>query len=83
MARPAAARPAHPARHRDPRRRRRGPVHDRHPGRRPGGHPRSASKDIGAPLYHRSSPGHPLRPAERGAALIQALGSPPSARSSA
>ena len=30
-------------------------------------------RDIGAPLYHRSSPGQPLRPTSRGAALLEAL----------
>jgi TniQ/Bacterial regulatory helix-turn-helix protein, lysR family len=33
-------------------------------------------RDIGATLYHRSSPGHPMRPTARGNALLQALGHP-------
>jgi hypothetical protein len=33
-------------------------------------------RDIGAPLYYRSSPGHPMRPTARGSALIQALDRP-------
>jgi hypothetical protein len=33
-------------------------------------------RDIGAMLYHRSSPGHPMRPTARGNALLQALGQP-------
>ncbi len=31
---------------------------------------------IGARLYHRSSPGHPMRPTARGNALLQALDHP-------
>lgn len=33
-------------------------------------------RDIGATLYHRSSPGHPMRPTPRGNALLQALEHP-------
>ena len=33
-------------------------------------------RDIGATLYHRSSPGHPMRPTARGTALLQALDQP-------
>jgi hypothetical protein len=33
-------------------------------------------RDIGATLYHRSSPGHPMRPTARGNALLQALDHP-------
>jgi nitroreductase len=33
-------------------------------------------RDIGAMLYHRSSPGHPMRPTDRGNALLQTLDQP-------
>jgi hypothetical protein len=32
--------------------------------------------EIGAPLYHRATPTHPMRPTSRGAALLQALDHP-------
>jgi|GEM_PF-953381 len=33
-------------------------------------------RDIGGQLYHRSAPGRPMRPTERGTALLQALNQP-------
>ncbi|HEY2579900.1 MAG TPA: TniQ family protein [Streptosporangiaceae bacterium] len=33
-------------------------------------------RDIGGPLYHRSAPGQPMRPTDRGTALLKALNQP-------